>query len=101
MKLNRLRPSWIPKQDTNKSWNTTDFNYNSTRWINDRKAHLRANPLCIECKKQSRVTPATVSDHIIPISKGGNEWDWGNRQALCESCHNKKNARERNSKYKK
>ena len=100
MKLERQRMPWIPKKKE-VSWNTTDFDYHSSRWIKDRALYLKANPLCIECKKEGKTTPATISDHIIPISEGGDEWDWNNRQPLCVKHHNQKNARERNIKYKK
>ena len=67
--------------------------YHSYRWRKDREAHLLANPLCVLCLElDNRTTPATVSDHIIPISKGGSIWDWSNRQPLCKSCNAKKTA---------
>lgn len=100
MYLERKRKPWIPEPQKNKSWNTTDFDYNSTRWKRDRALHLKYNPLCVDCKKEGRTVPATVSDHKTPISQGGDAWDWDNRQALCESCHNKKSVNERNKKYK-
>ena len=47
---------------------------------------FRANPLCVACEAQGRVTAATQRDHIIPLSEGGADDD-GNTQALCEACH--------------
>lgn len=48
-----------------------------------------------ECHAQGRITPATVTDHIIP-HKGDQHlfWDFLNRQSLCRSCHSKKTALE-------
>ena len=66
------------------------------RWVKFRKQYIKENPLCVECLKAGRTTIASVCDHIIPISGGGDCWDLGNIQALCGSCHNKKTAKERN-----
>lgn len=62
--------------------------YQTPDWKADRKAHLQANPVCRLCwELENKVTMATVSDHVIPINKGGDKWDWSNRQPLC-SRHN-------------
>lgn len=54
---------------------------------------LRRNPLCVECMKQGKVSPATVVDHIVPhIGDMVLFWDVDNWQALCVSCHNRKTA---------
>lgn len=52
---------------------------------------LRKHPLCAECLREKRLTPATVVDHIV--SHRGDErlfWDEANRQPLCKACHDKK-----------
>ena len=69
--------------------------YNSSRWQRLRKQFLMRHPLCVECKKRDRVTPATVVDHVIP-HKGNEElfWNQENWQALCKSCHDRKTAKE-------
>lgn len=62
-----------------------------SKWRKARKAYLRRNPLCVECMREGRLTPATVIDHIIPHR--GDErlfWNQGNWQPLCQSCHNRK-----------
>lgn len=60
-------------------------------WRNARRAYLANHPLCKECEKQGKLTPATVIDHIIP-HRGNKKlfWDMGNWQPLCETCHDKK-----------
>jgi 5-methylcytosine-specific restriction protein A len=65
------------------------------RWRKARIAFLRRNPLCVQCKQEGRLTPATVVDHVIP-HKGNRELFWAedNWQALCASCHSAKTARE-------
>ena len=66
-----------------------------SRWQKARVTYLRNNPLCAECYKIDRLTAATVVYHIKP-HQGNQElfWDHGNWQPLCESCHNRKTARE-------
>ena len=61
------------------------------KWRKARARFLRRNPLCAECRKEGRLTPATVVDHIIPHR--GNQalvWDEGNWQPLCKPCHDYK-----------
>lgn len=51
-------------------------------------------PLCAECNRQGRITPARVVDHITPINEGGERYDFSNLQGLCDKCHNRKSGRE-------
>ena len=64
--------------------------YNS-RWRKRRKLFLEAHPLCSECQRAGRLTPAIVVDHIIP-HRGDQRlmWDEDNWQPLCKRCHDKK-----------
>jgi 5-methylcytosine-specific restriction protein A len=68
-----------------------------SRWQRARIVYLKQNPLCIECQKDGRLTPATVVDHKI-AHKGNYElfWDVSNWQVLCAYHHNLKTAREDN-----
>ena len=61
------------------------------RWRKARLVFLKANPLCAECRRQGRLNPATVVDHIIP-HRGDKElfWNKKNWQPLCVTCHGKK-----------
>ncbi len=65
------------------------------RWRKGRAWFLKRHPLCAECKKQGKIVAATVVDHIVP-HRGDMDlfWDMDNWQPLCETCHNKKTARE-------
>lgn len=65
------------------------------KWRQARASFLSANPLCLECEKAGRLTPATVVDHVEP-HKGdmAKFWSQRNWQPLCASCHSIKTARE-------
>ena len=65
------------------------------RWRQAREGYLRAHPLCVECERQGRLTPATDVDHIKP-HKGDRTlfWQSSNWQSLCATCHSTKTARE-------
>lgn len=66
-----------------------------SRWQRARLAHLAANPLCVRCEAEGRVTEATDVDHHIP-HRGDYTlfWDESNWRSLCHSCHSKKTATE-------
>ena len=61
------------------------------KWRQARKLFLQKHPLCAECQKEGRLTPATVVDHIIP-HRGDQKlfWDEQNWQPLCARCHDRK-----------
>ena len=69
--------------------------YDSPRWKELRDEKLAAYPYCEECHKKGKRSYATIVDHIIAIKDGGDPWDWHNLRSLCDSCHNRKSARER------
>ena len=58
-----------------------------------RAALFSRDPLCAECRKVGRVTPATLRDHIIPLAEGGVD-DESNEQGLCAECHDIKSQTE-------
>ena len=62
-----------------------------SKWRSARKLYLRKNPLCVKCRANGRLEPATVIDHIVP-HRGDPKlfWDQDNWQALCKACHDKK-----------
>ena len=63
----------------------------SHRWQIARRQFLVSHPLCVECERSGRLTPATVVDHIQP-HRGNQElfWDEKNWQPLCKKCHDRK-----------
>lgn len=98
MKGTFIQRPWVKKRQVSHAARTHSAVYQTKEWKADRKAHLAANPLCVECMKEGRVEAATVSDHVIQVEAGGDMWNWLNRQSLCASHHNRKSARERTIK---
>ena len=60
---------------------------------------LRANPLCVMCKREGRIAAAEELDHVVPLHRGGSN-DESNLQGLCKRCHLAKSNAERNAKPK-
>lgn len=67
------------------------FATNSRMWRAIRAEQLQFEPLCRECSKSCKITPATDVDHI-----DGDSWNNrpSNLQSLCHSCHSAKTVRE-------
>jgi len=61
-------------------------------WKRIRDKYIKANPLCEECRKLGRLTPAEEVHHIKPLSKGGTHAT-DNLMSLCTSCHSMITAR--------
>ena len=60
-------------------------------WKKTREAFLSANPLCVVCERDGRLTPATLAHHKVKRTEGGTD-DWGNMAALCQACHSRLHA---------
>jgi len=58
-------------------------------WRKLRAMVLNEQPICQHCRREA----ATEVDHIVPLSRGG-ENTMENLQGLCKSCHSRKTARE-------
>lgn len=82
---NRPRPDTRP--------NAAARGYNAA-WKRARKAFLLEHPLCAECQRQGKLTPATVVDHVVP-HRGDMTLFWdGEWQSMCAACHSRKTAKE-------
>ena len=68
--------------------------YNSSAWRKLRARFLIEHPFCVECRKNGKLTKATVVDHVVPIRQGGPAFEENNLQALCASCHGSKSIKE-------
>jgi len=44
------------------------------------------------CVQRGVREPAAVTDHIVPLSEGGDRFDPTNHQSLCTGCNTAKNA---------
>ena len=77
----------------NKNYNKYQRNPESNKrygraWKKIRDRYIKAHPLCEECQKDGRLTPAEEVHHIIPLSKGGSN-EYSNLMSLCKSCHSR------------
>ena len=68
--------------------------YSSRAWRYTSEQHRLAEPFCRECKREGSLVLSQCVDHIIPIRQGGDPWDAGNLQSLCNFHHNQKRKRE-------
>lgn len=67
--------------------------YNTAAWKRRRLAQLQAEPFCLFCAAQDRVSEATVADHVVP-HRGDLDLFWyGELQSLCAPCHDAAKAR--------
>jgi 5-methylcytosine-specific restriction protein A len=90
-KIGKPQPSRSFKPATRGT--TAERGYGS-RWQQFSRRFLRQNPLCVECEKNGKISPAEVCDHIVP-HKGDMAKFWeGPFQGLCVKCHNRKSAKE-------
>jgi len=79
--------------------------YQTWTWRKISERFRKNNPLCVQCLKEGRTVPATVTDHIIPINpvdpydtqdgKYPHPLDVSNFQPLCTRCHNRKRQTEK------
>jgi len=73
----------------------------SRRWRDHvRPEKLRRDPYCQICHEKGRLSEANEVDHIIPISDGGDPWDYDNLQSLCKRCHVIKTSEENRQRRK-
>lgn len=87
---------WQPKREAFGGYrhHNTEF-YQSAPWRRLRAVKLEQNPMCEECERNGRYTPAQMVDHIVPINKGGTSLDIENLQSLCNACHARKSAKDK------
>jgi 5-methylcytosine-specific restriction endonuclease McrA len=65
--------------------------YDTRRWQRLRRQKLRENPLCELCLKVNQIEPATVVDHLVALSAGGDPYPpLYALLSLCDRCHNTK-----------
>ena len=74
-------------QDTKRRQAKRKYAANSSQWRKIRDAQLAREPLCIDCTRQHKTTPANTVDHIDGNSHNNQQT---NLQSMCASCHSKK-----------
>lgn len=62
--------------------------------MRDRAQVLAEEPLCRLCLEKGLEVASDVVDHKIPLAWGGTD-DRGNKQGLCNPCHEEKSKAER------
>ena len=62
-------------------------------WRRIRAAYIAGHPLCEECKKAGRLTPASEVHHVVALADGGTH-DANNLMSVCKPCHSSITARE-------
>ena len=55
-------------------------------WKRIRDRYIATHPLCEQCQREGRLTPAQEVHHIKPLADGGTH-DTENLMSLCSSCH--------------
>lgn len=81
--------------------------YNTKQWKALSKSYLMQHPLCEECLKNDKITPAQHVHHIVSFMNAKDELsrlelalDSNNLEALCVECHNKKHNNKKTNKEK-
>lgn len=80
-----LREHW--KQDAKRRGSARQRGY-TKQYERTREQVLGRNPVCAVCLVEGRVTVATITHHIVPLSEGGsNRAD--NLLPVCKDCHDR------------
>lgn len=74
--------------------------HHTHRWARIAEIVRRQEKVCRLCLLRGRVTPATQTDHIVAVSRGGAPFERSNLQALCDGCHDAKTRAERGAPRK-
>ncbi len=68
------------------------------KWMAIRRRQLEREPLCRHCSIRRKVVAAEEVDHIVPVSRGGMDWET-NLQSLCIPCHRIKSEADQRGMY--
>ena len=61
-------------------------------WKRIRDSYIAEHPLCEQCQRDGKLTPAEEVHHIQPLALGGSN-DKTNLQLLCPTCNLRKGAK--------
>lgn len=89
---NRIRPI-KQKSICSETLDASNY-YNTLAWRRFRQTYYTEHPVCEECLRHHKITPADDLHHLVPFGNGVTEqerWrlflDPNNVKALCEACH--------------
>ena len=90
-KIERKKKSQAPRKETDMR-KLRQKAYQNRHWRKLRDTYLRENPLCEECLKHGKVTPAEDVHHIKSPFRGGEInynmlLDYHNLESVCKDCH--------------
>ncbi len=90
-KLERKKKSQAPRKETDMR-KLRQKAYRNTTWRKTRDTYMKSHPICEECLKKGKVTPATDVHHLQSPFKGGDInytllFDYENLESLCKDCH--------------
>jgi 5-methylcytosine-specific restriction enzyme A len=80
-----------PRQESDERRGSAASRGYDSRWAGYSRRRLRKaeHALCVCCKANGIVRPATLTDHIVPgRRKPELFWVEANHQSLCDACHN-------------
>lgn len=73
---------------------TSQTIYNKQQWKKLRNSYIAEHPLCEECMKKGKITPAEEVHHKIPFLSGSTyqeqinlAYDYNNLMSVCSKCH--------------
>ena len=57
-------------------------------WADLSRLYRAENPLCEECERHGRTTPAKDVHHVVPVSvRPDLALSWSNLMSVCRKCH--------------
>ena len=90
-KIERKKKSQAPRNETDMR-KLRQKAYQNRHWRKLRDTYLREHPICAECLKHGKVTPAEDVHHIKSPFRGGEInynmlLDYHNLESVCKDCH--------------
>lgn len=85
-----VRPAHVSRRDYDAlrdDLRETRALYRTPRWRRLRAMQLAAQPLCAECQRSGRVTPATTVHHVTPHRDDVARFWAGPFESVCAPCH--------------
>lgn len=89
IKRNSDRPPWVQPRQKPYAGSRQDV-YRTHRWKELSARYKAHNPICAACGVEATM----YTDHITPLSQGGEPYALSNLQPLCHGCHQAKTQRE-------